>query len=162
MDTLISIGLVVAVPLIVILVLMAIIKIISNNDRIPLYKIAIKMNMTAEAIAYRLKQLQKKNIVQGFRAKINMELLGYQYYNIIFRLKKFNNIEKMFKYFQSNLNIVFFVKSLGTYDVGIDLQVKNIDELRSILVNIKQLFHEDIESYQSILIFKEYKLSYLP
>ncbi len=139
-----------------------IIKFLADNSRIQLHKISNDVGLTGEAIAYRIKQLQKRNIIQAFRPIINTPLLGYQYYNILFRLEKFDNIKKMFNFFKKHPNIIYFVRYLGDYDLGIDLEVKNADELRTIMKQIKDLFNEDIESYNSILIYQEHKLSYLP
>jgi Lrp/AsnC family leucine-responsive transcriptional regulator len=134
----------------------------SNNARTSLSELANKLNITGEAMAHRLKQLQKRNIIQASRPIINTSILGYQYYNILFKLKKFENIEKIFSYFKLQPNIIYFVKYLGNYDIGIDLEVKNSEDLRKILQDIKDKFSEDIESYSSILVYQEHKLSYLP
>ncbi len=139
-----------------------IIKLIANNSTIPLYEIASKVDLTAEAIANRLKNLQKREIIQAFRPVINTSLLNYQYYNILFRLKRFDNIHKIFEYFKNNPNIIYFVKYLGDYDLGIDLEVENVNKLREILMQIKDNFSQDIESYNSILISEQHKISYLP
>ena len=137
-------------------------KFLANNSRIQLYKLSEPIKLTAEAIAYRIKQLQKGGIVQAFRPIINTPLLSYQYYNVLFRLKKFDNISKMFNFFKQQPNIIYFVKYLGKYDIGIDLEVRDANELRRILKQIKDMFSEDIESYNSVLIYQEHKLSYLP
>jgi Lrp/AsnC family leucine-responsive transcriptional regulator len=134
----------------------------SNNAKTPLHEIANRLNLTGEAMAHRLKQLQKKNIIQALRPIINTSFLGYQYYNVLFKLKRFENIEKIFDYFKHEPNIIYFVKYLGNYDLGIDLEVKNSEELRNILQKIKDKFSEEIESYHSILVYQEHKLSYLP
>lgn len=139
-----------------------IIKLIANTAKIPLYKIANSLNLTAEAIANRIRNLQKKNIIQAFRPIINTSLLGYEYYNILFRLRKFDNMQKIFYYFKKHPNIIYFVKYLGEYDMGIDLEVENAKELRKILKEIKDNFSLDIESYNSILISEQHKISYMP
>ena len=139
-----------------------IIKLLADNSRIKLQEIANLLNLTGEAIAYRIKQLQKKNILQAFRPIIDTSGLGYENYNILFRLKRFNNIEKIFGFFRNNPNITYFVKYLGDYDIGIDLEVKNAKELRELITQIKNLFSEDIESYKPILIHQQHKLSYFP
>jgi len=139
-----------------------IIKLLADNAKIPLYKIAGSLNLTAEAIAHRIKQLKQKEIIQAFRPIINTSILGYENYNILFRLKKFDKLEKMFDFFKSHPNITYFVKYLGDYDIGIDLEVKNAEELRTLIKEIKNLFSEDIESHNQILIYQEHKLSYFP
>ena len=139
-----------------------IVRFIANNAKLPLYKMAEKFKLTAEAIAHKIKQLQKKNIIQAFRPIINTPLLGYQYYNVFFRLKKFDNIKQIFSFFKIQPNIIYFVKYLGSYDIGIDLEVKDAEALRNVLNNIKERFNQDIESYNSVLIYQEHKLSYFP
>src|SRR3989344_5314027 len=60
------------------------IKCLANNAKLPLFKIANKFKLTAEAIAHKLKQLQKKNIIQAFRPIINTPILGQHYYHVLF------------------------------------------------------------------------------
>ncbi len=140
----------------------SILKYFANNSRVHLQKIASALELTPEAVAYRLKRLQKSGVIQGFRPIINTTRLGYQYYNVLFRLKHFNNLKKMFKFFKLHPNIVFFVKYLGDYDIGIDLEVKNAEELRKTISEIKDIFSEDIESYNTVSIYRQDKLSFLP
>ncbi len=59
-------------------------------------------------------------------------------------------------------NIINFVNYLGKYDVGIDIKVKSAHDFRNLLKEIKERFRDCIESYHSVLIYKEHKLSYLP
>jgi len=135
---------------------------LSENSRISLNSLSESVKLTPEAIAHRIKKLKKQEIIQAFRPIINTSLLGYQYYNILFKLKKFDNVDKIFNFFRQQPNIIYFVKYLGNYDIGIDLEVKSLDELRTILNQIKDTFSEDIQSYNSILINQEHKLSYFP
>ena len=139
-----------------------IIYLLANNSTIPLYEISEKIKLTPEAVSHRIKQLVSRNLIQAFRPIINSLLLGYEYYNVLFRLKKFENVEKIFLFFNSCPNIIYFVKYLGSFDVGIDLEVKNSQELRKILQEIRDLFSQDIESYIPILIHAEHKISYFP
>jgi len=135
---------------------------LANNGRAPLAELAKKIGITGEAVAYRLKQLKRKKLVQAFRPVINTPLLGYQYYNVLFRLHRFENIDGIFEYFKKHPNVIYFVKYLGTHDIGIDLEVKDSGELRRILRGIKDTFSEDIESYDTVLVYQEHKLSYFP
>jgi len=68
----------------------------------------------------------------------------------------------MFEFFKKQPNIIYFARYIGNYDLGIDMEVENAEKLRKILGEIKENFSDYIESYKSILIYKEHKLSYLP
>ena len=139
-----------------------IITFLANDARKPLYEIGDSLRLTPEAVSNRIKRLRKDNVIQAFRPIIDTSLLGYQYYNILFRLKKFSNIEKIFSYFRQNPNIIYFVKYIGEFDLGIDLEVENTEKLRQTLQEIKDLFYTDVESYSSVLISKMHKISYYP
>jgi Lrp/AsnC family leucine-responsive transcriptional regulator len=137
-------------------------QLLADNARSHLYLLSEKVGLTPEAIASRLKQLRKNEIIQSFRPSINTSLLGYQYYNVLFRLRKFDNINEIFNFFKSQPNIIYFVRYIGSYDLGIDLEVSNVEELRNILLRIKNRFSGDIESYTPILVYAEHKLSFFP
>jgi Lrp/AsnC family leucine-responsive transcriptional regulator len=137
-------------------------KLLANNSRISLHEIASKIGLTSEAVAHRIKKLQENKTLLAFRPKLNTSLLGYSFYNILFKLKRTNNLEKMYNYLKANPNVIYLSKYLGTYDLGIDLEIKNQDELRNILSVFRDQFKEDIESYISVLVYKEHKLNYFP
>ena len=139
-----------------------IIKILANNSIGKLYKIASSLKLTPEAVSHRIKVLQQKGILQAFRPTINSSLLGYQYYNVLFKLKRFEDIKALFDFFKEQKSIIYFVGYMGGYDIGVDIEVKNISELREFLQKTRDLFKNDIESYTSILIYQQHKLSYLP
>lgn len=139
-----------------------IVKALANNSREPLIKIASKVNLTSEGVVHRMKKLQEKDILLAYRPRLNVSLLGYSFYNLLFRLKKTNNLSKIYEYFKLNPNVLYLSKYLGAYDLGIDIEVKDQNELRNILSNFKDNFKEDIESYNSVLVHKEHKLSYFP
>lgn len=139
-----------------------IIESLANNSRESLIKIASKLNMTGEGVIHRIKNLQEKEILLAFRPQLNTNLLGYSFYNLLFRLKKTNNLKRIYEYFKGNQNVIYISKYLGAYDLGIDVQVKDESDLRNIISNFKDNFKEDIESYISILVYHEHKLSYFP
>jgi len=137
-------------------------EIIANNSKEPLIKIADKVKLTPEGVKNRIKNIKEQEILLAFRPKLNTNKLGYSFYNLLFRLKKTNNLEKIYDYFKSNPNAVYISKYLGAYDLGVDIQVENPNDLREIISKFKDSFKEDIESCISVLIYKEHKLSYFP
>lgn len=139
-----------------------IIEALANNSKESLHGIAEKINLTSEAVAKRIKNLQEKGVFLAFRPKLNLNTLNYSFYSLLFKLKKINKIQAFYEYFKVNPNATYISKYLGAYDLGIDIQVKNADELRDLIAKFKNHFKDDIESYISILIHKEHKLSYFP
>jgi len=135
---------------------------LAKNSREQLFNISKKVNLSSEGVAHRIKKLKKEDVFLAFRPQIDSSLLGYSFYNILFRLKKTNNLEKIYEYFKKDKNVIYISKYLGDYDLGIDIEVRDQKQLRKVLTDFKDNFKEDIQSYISILIHEEHKLSYFP
>ncbi len=138
----------------------SILKLLDKNARIPLIEIAQKTNTPERTIAFRIKQLEKKKVIQGYRVQLNLEKIGYEYYKINFLLNDSSNYDQLFSYCQNNKNIIYIDKTVGELDFEIDIEVKNRQELINLINEIKSKFSiRDTE----ILNFKEYlKLESLP
>lgn len=141
-----------------------IIKIISENARESIVIIADQLKTTIDIIRYRIKKLIDNKIIQSFRAIINRELLDYQYWNILIKTKNLTDEKEkpLISYLKQIPNIVFASKYMGDYTFGFELEVKNIEELNKILMDFRYNFSDFIETYESILFFKEHKVHYLP
>ena len=133
---------------------------LSRNARIPIIELSRKIGLTAEGTSYRIKQLVKKQIIQAFRPKINLDKIGYLYYNILIKIKDFSVIPKLFLYARNNEHITYYVKYLGKYDIGLDVEVSSPKGFRSILEEIRRLFGNQIMNHDFVRIINEIKITY--
>ena len=65
-------------------------KILSELDmdaRQPLSTIAKKVRLSREVVSYRIKQLEKKGIIEGFYTAIDTSKLGYLYCRMLFKYR---------------------------------------------------------------------------
>jgi len=93
----------------------------------------------------------------------DLEKLGFQYYKLDFTLNNSKEKEKLFtSYIKENPNIVYDNKVLGGEDVEIEIQVRNPEELRKILKEIKEKFSAIIRTYSTMLFYKEHKFVFFP
>lgn len=137
---------------------------IASNARMPVVEIAAKLGVTSKTIIARIRNLEKKKIILGYRTVFDLEKLGYQYFKVHFDLHSLTN-EKLMRfrrYIKSHPNIVYDNEVLGGDDIEIEIQVKSMAELRKIIENIKSDFAEIIKSYKTMLFYKEHKLLFLP
>lgn len=51
---------------------------------------------------------------------------------------------------------------VGTYNFMVDVHVSNALEYRDFLLELKEKFPDVIRSYDSVLVFEERKISYVP
>ncbi len=139
-------------------------QILADNARISLVEISQKMNLSPKVIAYRIKRLEKNKIILGSHILADFSKLGYKYYKIWFSLKNLNsnNKSKLFTYLKSTPNIVWITKLIGKYDLSIEMEVEDVTQFRKIIDNVKLEFREIINEHESILIFEEKVLNYMP
>lgn len=141
-----------------------IIKILSENARENIVKIANQLNTTIDIVRYRIKKLIDNKVIQSFRAIINRDLLGYQYWNVLIKTQDLTDEkEKQIIFFLKQIpDVVFVSKYMDDFNFGFELEVRSIKKLNEILMNFRYRFSDIIKSYETILFFKEYKVHYLP
>jgi Lrp/AsnC family leucine-responsive transcriptional regulator len=139
-----------------------ILKIISDNARMPIIEISEKIKLTPKAIMYRIKNLEKKGIILGYNAIIDSNKLGYTFYKVDFYLKDLSKIDEMFLFSKFHKNIVYLVKTIGGPDYEIEVMVKDVFELNSLINEIRKKFQNQIEHYRFHRFEQTIKQVYLP
>ena len=113
-----------------------ILNMLEKNARTNFTKIAKVLKLSETAIRKRVKKLEDKEIIFGYKAKIDYKKLGYsnkiimgvdttpnQYFDVINELKEFENIKDL-------------TTSSGDHMIMFDVWVKDMDELNIILDKI--------------------------
>ena len=138
---------------------MKILKLISQNSRLSILEIARIVNLTPKTVGLRIKQLEKNNIIIGYRTVFNIEKLGYLHFKVHINLHNINELnEKMFRtYIKQNPYIIYDNEILGGNDIEIELEVQSLQDLRHILEDIKTKFPKMIRNYNYMLFYKEHK-----
>jgi DNA-binding Lrp family transcriptional regulator len=140
----------------------AILLALSKNARTPIIAIAKHANLTAEATSYRIKQLEKRGIIQGYRAIIDVTLLGYQYYKAEIRLTKYDKISKILHFCHQHPNIYQVDKTIGGETLEIEFQVTSLQHMLNIIEELERTFSNIIESYTYFTVLSQEKHTYMP
>lgn len=141
-----------------------ILRLLIPNSRIPTLEIAEKLQTTPKTIASRIKQLEEKKIIVGYRTMFDLEKLGYQYFKVHFNLNHLTKPknDKFKNYIKQHPNIIYDNQILGGDDIEIEIQVKSLPHLREILNDIKKQFADIIKNYNYMLFYKEHKYVLFP
>jgi len=141
-----------------------IIELLSNNARMSIIEIAQKSNLTPKTVINKIKRFEKEKIILGYRTEFNLEELGYKYYKV--HISTINQtsekINRIKQYIKQNPNIIFEDVVLGGKDLEIEIQVKNEDELRIIIEEIREKFSGIIRDYEILHYFREHRLRFFP
>lgn len=138
---------------------------LAENARISAVEIANKLDITAKTVIKRINNLIKKEVIKGFRAALNVRGIG----NITFLLTiRCHNVvpeieDELINYLKHHPNVVDVVKTLGEWDLEIQIEVESWDIYRTIVIEIRQKFKSLIQEIESVPIYKTYhKINYFP
>jgi DNA-binding Lrp family transcriptional regulator len=136
-----------------------ILKLISKNARLSSVEIAKQTKTTARIVAYRIKELLKKNIIHSFRLDLNLKKINMNFYKIILKTKNISSkkIENLKQYCINEYNIIHFEEKIGSWMLELELNSKSYEKADEQIKRMKELFPNFIESYEIILIKNEIK-----
>jgi DNA-binding Lrp family transcriptional regulator len=129
---------------------------LSKNSEIASWEIGEKIKISEVAIRKRISKLMRERIILNFRTMIDLTKLDYQSYFIF--LKSNPNDKKTENDFQQYLsnkkNISYASKTIGEYSYILTVLVKNINELKDFLYEIKNQFPEMTQEMHSSALFE--------
>ena len=134
-----------------------ILKLLTNNARIPTIEIAEKLNLTTKTINERIKRLIKSGIILKFEVGIDLNKLGYQLFKIDFYLREYSKINQIVKYIEKNPNLVYVDYTIGYADLELEFYLNNITQLHQIVEDLFKKFPGIIRNYTYFVVIKEYK-----
>ena len=104
-----------------------ILKLMAPNSRISILDISKKLNLAPKTVTLRIKELERKKVIIGYRTLFDLEKLGYQYFKVHFNLYKVTkDKERKFRaYIKQHPNIIFDNEVLGGDDFEIEVQVEH-------------------------------------
>ena len=137
-----------------------ILSVLVKDCRISALEISNILNISSRTILYRLKQLEKKKIIQGYRVNLNLEKIGYEYYKINFQLNSLGHLDELVSFCKINPNVIFIDYTLSDYDFEIDVEIQNKEQLTELIKEIKAKYNL---RKSEIISFKTYwKLESIP
>jgi DNA-binding Lrp family transcriptional regulator len=139
-----------------------ILKTIAENARKPTIEIANTLNLTSETVKLRIKRLIDKNVIQGFRAALNLNKLGYRWYKLRVDLEDFSRNYEILSYAKNHPNIVYAYEVVGGANLELELEVESYDHFKDICLELRNKFSDVIRYYDHFLFYKEHKILYMP
>lgn len=141
---------------------LAILKILSRNANKSLVDIGQEVGISAKLVSYRIKQLEKKKILLSYNAIIDEKKLGYSMYKLDFYLFNHSRLKEMYEFAKNHPNIKNAMKTIGGPDYELEIMVTSVEELRSIIDEIRTKFSEVIDVWRYNRFVKTIKQVYLP
>lgn len=137
-------------------------KLISQNARMPTIEIAESLDSTAVTINNRIKKLKESGIIKAFRVNINLPTLGYQRYKVDIILKDYNKLPKILNYIEKNRYLDEVIQSIGYADLELEFILKNANQLYEVMDDLTLKFPNTIKNFISFSATKTHKWSWMP
>lgn len=120
---------------------------LSLNARASLTELANKTKLSKEVIHYRLKNLEKKGLIEGYYAVINTYKMGREFYRVYMKTINMTvEVEKRFiGFLQNHPQVTWIVEVDGDLDFLYVVWAKNISEFEEVYNEINDKFGKYIE-----------------
>ncbi len=137
---------------------------LAQNAREKITTISNQTGLSIDIVRYRLKKLKENKVINGFRMKLDVSKLEIQWYLLLLKLQTIDEKTKkrFLNYILQQKEIYYLTSTVGNYDLIVDLHVTKSTDVRNLIFRLRDKFPEVIKNFETLLIFKEYKLSYLP
>ena len=133
------------------------------DARIPLTLLAEKIGTSSQTVKYRIKNLQKNNLIKAFRVSIDFKKMGYQFQHIDIYLKDHSKKQAILEYLKTNPHSYDIMSmNIGWDDISLQALVKDTNDLIAIVQAIETRVPNAIRKTNFWVSTQEYKNRWLP
>ncbi|MFH1591424.1 MAG: winged helix-turn-helix transcriptional regulator [archaeon] len=141
-----------------------ILALLAENARIPLSQIAKKVQLSRDAIDYRIKRLQREGVIIRFFPVIDLKRFGYYIFHVFFLIDEMNRDKQveLLDFLKNHPHIRNIIEYSDRWDLEISIIAHDIDEFDEISQGITQRFPQLILEKENMQIIKGYHSIHLP
>ena len=141
-----------------------ILEMLSKDAKVNSVEMSKKIGMTSRSVINRIKALEKKQVIMGYRPILNLKKIGYssnllliKYHNFSTRIEK-----KLTTFLAHHENVVSYIKVFGNHDLEVVVDTKDQFQYRRIEIEIRQKFASIIHNIENVPIFAVHKINFFP
>jgi DNA-binding Lrp family transcriptional regulator len=141
-----------------------ILKIISQNSIASLSYLSQKINLSIDAVSYRMKKMYNAGIILSYMPVLNYTSLDYSLYGLLININPLNEENKKIlnDFIHSNKSVLWAVKTIGKFNTLIYFLVSDIEEFQENMISLRGLFPRQVNIYEALIAYEEYKYVYFP
>jgi DNA-binding Lrp family transcriptional regulator len=123
-----------------------------------------KIGLSPDAIVLRIKKLIKNSVLTRFRIVLDSEKAQVLHYKVLFyfNIVTEGEVNEFIDYCKTIPHVFNVIKSLGEWDLELDIETENIKQFREIMQELTYRFPSLIKEFESLLVFKIHKFTMLP
>lgn len=135
---------------------------LDNDARLPFSQIGKRVGLSESVVRYRIERLQKEGVIKQFMTFIDVEKMGYKFYNVSLRLKHVTEereqeiIEEVKKIPQ----VVWLISTSGAYQLLISIITTDIAYFQSIFNKIVKILENEIIEHTLFVVIDGCQMPY--
>lgn len=139
-----------------------ILKLLTKDSRIEYSQLSRKLNLTANAIKYRIKNLESSRIISGYTISTDIKKLDYIWYNI--QIKLIAGEKEIKDFLKKEKRVIYHYHYIGNenWDIDIGVIIRNSEELRDFIIKFREKFPEFVRIHDVYVILEILKENILP
>ncbi|MFA5246517.1 MAG: Lrp/AsnC family transcriptional regulator [Candidatus Micrarchaeia archaeon] len=141
-----------------------ILRALEKDARSPLVQIAARAKCSPPTAAARIGQMEKAQVILGYRPSLNLPLLGYSYYKVFFYFNSFkkSDVSKFLSFLSEQAAVTYMQKEIGRSDLDVEMALPSNQDFFSFMREISYAFPGLVKEYEFLIVERESNVSYLP
>lgn len=131
------------------------------NPKISFLELSKQFKKTPQAIAYTIKNLEKRNILQGYGVVIDGSKFNKQWCLVLLQVQ-YESLSLLKTYLQKQSCASSYFEHSGIWNFSITLFAKNLVELHQAVNQLRTEFSSAIQNYELMMFFDFYKYPQVP
>ncbi len=136
-----------------------ILKILSKNSRISIMEIAKILKLNANTVAFRIKSLEKKKVILGYKIIFGFDKIGYNYIKVDLNLRDVSKEKEILNFCKLQKNTIYVLHAIGGADMELFFEIESIEKFLLIMKEMREKFKEIIE-WKYTIFTKYHKFNY--
>ncbi|MBD3155630.1 MAG: winged helix-turn-helix transcriptional regulator [Candidatus Aenigmarchaeota archaeon] len=132
------------------------------NARIPLVELAEKLGCSSQNVNYKIKNLMKSRVINGFRVNLFLSEIGMKNFKVDIYLKDYAKRKAIIEYLEKQPYFVILNVAIGWADIEPELIVDNVEHLLEILEDLNKRFPNAVKKNVFWITSKQHKFRWLP
>jgi DNA-binding Lrp family transcriptional regulator len=137
---------------------------LSTNAQQSNSEIAMKLKIPNSAVAKRINNLERDNIIRSYRQPVSLGAINRIYVKALLVLGNLDaRIEKeIFAYCTKEAFVAYITEVVGEWQLEVECEVYTVNQLTDFVKRLTSRFPDNVLDYDILRITKEHKLNYLP
>ncbi|MBW3012822.1 Lrp/AsnC family transcriptional regulator [Candidatus Woesearchaeota archaeon] len=139
-----------------------ILRVLSENSRVPIITIAQKAKTTVKTVANRIRKLLKEQVIINFRPIIDYDKIGLNFFKTFIYIKNPDKerVNLLWNDLKKNPNVIHNLKVVGEWDMEPEFEFENEADFGKLIQYLMDNYSDIIQRISVIDIVKEYKFTF--